>query len=178
MILFSAHFREAIKKRSKGADEKVLGFVRVGSWVYPLLPSVSPAMKTTFNAYIFPNEDEEKEKSNKSPAAVSCNFVGLTFANVSKADQEIFEDILANYGSLIYQSASHPSGVKQPTLPPVISGASTATAFSSVQIQAFSATAVATSSSQGQGEKSNSKIVSYDKQSDKLTNYIVEEPDE
>jgi spartin len=37
---------------------------------------------------------------------------------------------------------------------------------------------VATSSSQGQGEKSNSKIVSYDKQSDKLTNYIVEEPDE
>jgi hypothetical protein len=91
------------KYRSKGNN--VVGFVRVDSWMYPLVPNESPGMKTNFNAYIFPNQDPH------------LNFVGITFANKSNGDGiSFFEDVLANYGSLIYQDRNDPSGLKRPNL--------------------------------------------------------------
>lgn len=109
---------------ASASNDQLLGFVRVGSWVYPLMKNISPAMKTNFNAYIFPNEEEaeQNEKAQKSSngdkLVIRCNFVGITFSNSTKDQQETFEDILANYGSLIYQDQSVPSGVKQPIIPP------------------------------------------------------------
>ena len=81
------------------------------------MKNISPAMKTNFNAYIFPNEEEEANKSSDG-VVIRCNFVGITFSNSTRDQQETFEDILANYGSLIYQDQSVPSGVKQPVIAP------------------------------------------------------------
>lgn len=76
------------------------GFVRVGEWVYPLIRNQSPAMKTNFNAYIFPNNNEE---STRIDGQVN-NFVGITFSNhVSQEERMLFEDVLNSFDSLIFQ---------------------------------------------------------------------------
>jgi len=31
------------------------GLLKLGTWIYPLHPKVSPAFKTGYDAYIFPN---------------------------------------------------------------------------------------------------------------------------
>ena len=31
------------------------GLLKLGSWIYPLHPKVSPSFKTGYDAYIFPN---------------------------------------------------------------------------------------------------------------------------
>jgi hypothetical protein len=98
-------FSDEIQAKYRSKGNNVVGFVRVDSWMYPLVPNESPGMKTNFNAYIFPNQDSH------------LNFVGITFANKSNAEGiSFFEDVLANYGSLIYQDRNEPSGLKRPNL--------------------------------------------------------------
>jgi hypothetical protein len=83
---------------------KVCGFVRVGSWLYPLTLNESPAMKTNFNAYIFPNKDQDEVNGK-----MNC-FVGITMANtISSEERLLFEDVLGSYSALIYQDASSSS---------------------------------------------------------------------
>ncbi len=36
-------------------DGETCGLLKLGSWIYPLHPKVSPAFKTGYDAYIFPN---------------------------------------------------------------------------------------------------------------------------
>ncbi len=36
-------------------DDQTCGLLKLGSWIYPLNPQVSPAFKTDYDAYIFPN---------------------------------------------------------------------------------------------------------------------------
>lgn len=81
--------------------KKMIGFIRVGSWMYPLVPNEGPAMKTNFNAYIFPNADEDVTSANH----VKCSFVGVTFPPGTPDDlKTFFEDVLRNYDLLIYQN--------------------------------------------------------------------------
>ncbi len=108
LSVYSFDDSETAKSRS---GKPFVGFIRVGSWLYPLVPNELPGMKTNFNAYIFPNEDEELKKAN-------CSFVGITFAEEISSDQRLFfEDVLINYGSLIYQDERESSGVKRPAIP-------------------------------------------------------------
>ena len=78
-----------------------MGFIKIGKWLYPLVPGESPGMKTSFNAYIFPNEDDELNQTY----GVESHFVGITFEQNTKNNEQIllFEDILANYGCLTFQ---------------------------------------------------------------------------
>lgn len=85
----------------------VVGFIRVGSWMYPLVPSESPAMKTTFNAYIFPNSDKvlsAPAESQPESQAPGCSFVGITFASGNDDSKAVFEDVLSNFDLLLYQN--------------------------------------------------------------------------
>jgi hypothetical protein len=36
-------------------DGEPCGLLKLGAWIYPLNPNVSPAFKTVYDAYIFPN---------------------------------------------------------------------------------------------------------------------------
>lgn len=89
-------------------EQNIVGFIRVGDWVYPLIPNESPGMKTNFNAYIFPNnEDNSKEPK--------FSFVGITFSDeIGSEQRQLFEDALVNMSSLIYQDRISESGTKQP----------------------------------------------------------------
>lgn len=108
LSVYSFDDQEAAKSRN---GKRFVGFIRVGSWLYPLVPNELPGMKTNFNAYIFPNEDEELKNAN-------CSFVGITFAEEISSDQRLFfEDVLINYGSLIYQDERESNGVKRPSIP-------------------------------------------------------------
>jgi hypothetical protein len=112
-------FNDDVRQKYRQKGSNVVGFVRVDSWMYPLIPNESPGMKTNFNAYIFPNQDEH------------LNFVGITFANKSANNDgmNFFEDVLANYGSLIYQDKNASSGIKYPSLPNAASSGATAPAM-------------------------------------------------
>ena len=101
-------FDEDVSSNIKNGKQ-IVGFIRVGDWVYPLVPNEGPGMKTNFNAYIFPNEDNSNNAS----------FIGITFADPNNREAiSFFEDLLANYGSLIYQDKNESSGVKHPVLSP------------------------------------------------------------
>lgn len=90
------------------SEQNIIGFIRVGDWIYPLIPNESPGMKTNFNAYIFPNNDG----SSKEP---KFSFVGITFSDeISDQQRQLFEDVLTNLSSLIYQDQFSESGAKQP----------------------------------------------------------------
>lgn len=102
------------KNESSKVGKNVVGFVRVGSWMYPLVPSESPAMKTTFNAYIFPNNEQNEANSQTA----GCSFIGITFANQTSDESKVFfEDVLSNYNLLIYQNREEAaSGAKRPRI--------------------------------------------------------------
>ncbi len=88
--------KESRNKQSKN----IVAFIKVGTWVYPLIPNESPIMKTTFDSYIFPNENNEEV--NNMPKS---SFIGITFpSNISPEQKLFFEDVLSNYGALIYQN--------------------------------------------------------------------------
>ena len=82
--------------------KKVIGFIKINSWMYPLVPEQAPGMKTNFDAYIFPNTDSPTDQSSSASA---CTFVGITFDKKQAQYEQValFEDILFNYQSLIYQ---------------------------------------------------------------------------
>lgn len=90
------------------SDQNMVGFIRVGDWIYPLIPNESPGMKTNFNAYIFPNNDDNL-------AEPKFSFVGITLSDEISAEQkQFFEDVLVNISSLIYQDKISDSGTKRP----------------------------------------------------------------
>lgn len=90
------------------SDQNMVGFIRVGDWIYPLIPNESPGMKTNFNAYIFPNNDDDSTEPKFS-------FVGITFSDEISAEQkQLFEDVLVNISALIYQEKISDSGAKRP----------------------------------------------------------------
>lgn len=94
-------------------EKKILAFIRVDNWMYPLVQNESPGMKTTFNAYIFPNNNNNEQEN------VQFSFVGISFSNqVSQDEKQFFEDVLVNYGSLIYQDNTQQEGVKRPLITP------------------------------------------------------------
>lgn len=108
-------------------SNKVVAFIKVGTWVYPLVPHESPAMKTNFDSYIFPNDNEEA--NNLQPKS---SFIGIKFdTNVSTEQKLFFEDVLENYGALIFQETPLPDA-KRPLEQPR-QGASTLTASSSAE---------------------------------------------
>ena len=49
------------------------GLLKLGNWIYPLHPKVSPSFKTGYDAYIFPNNTSVgKTKSLFSVALTDC----------------------------------------------------------------------------------------------------------
>ncbi|CAF1177251.1 unnamed protein product [Didymodactylos carnosus] len=68
------------------------GLLKLGSWIYPLNPKVSPAFKTSFDAYLFPNNTSVGE------------FVGLMFdEKISPDTIQYFEDVLSKYSVFMAQ---------------------------------------------------------------------------
>ncbi|KRZ04883.1 Activator of basal transcription 1 [Trichinella pseudospiralis] len=67
------------------SELKTVGFISVGSWVYPLLPGKSPVLHSTFGAYIFPSCSEDPTDPK----------VGLMLPpNLDKEKLKQFEDIV------------------------------------------------------------------------------------
>lgn len=64
-------------------DEKApLPWLQVGSWIYPLVPKQSPALKSGFGAYLFPNIDAPLKESSASvgvllPADLPAEMISL-----------------------------------------------------------------------------------------------------
>ncbi|UJR09083.1 hypothetical protein I4U23_013330 [Adineta vaga] len=68
------------------------GLLKLGSWIYPLHPKVSPAFKTGYDAYIFPNNTSVGE------------FVGLMFDESIIPDvRHFFEDVLSKLSVFMAQ---------------------------------------------------------------------------
>lgn len=80
-------------------DGVVCGLLKLGSWIYPLHPKVSPAFKTGYDGYIFPNNTSVGE------------FVGLMFDDsVAPAERQFFEEILADYSVFMAQPGTQTFG--------------------------------------------------------------------
>ncbi|KRY29727.1 Activator of basal transcription 1 [Trichinella spiralis] len=79
-------FKYTKPPQSEGESElKTVGFISVGSWVYPLLPGKSPVLHSTFGAYIFPSCSEDPTDPK----------VGLMLpSNLDKEKLKQFEDII------------------------------------------------------------------------------------
>jgi spartin len=76
------------------------GFIRVGNWMYPLNPERTTAMKTNYNAFIFPNSGDEEESNDK----INCKFVGVMFNDAVDGEiRNTFEDVLNNFAIIIEQ---------------------------------------------------------------------------
>jgi spartin len=104
--------KETRNSYEKNQSKNIVAFIKVGTWVYPLIPNESPIMKTTFDSYIFPNENNEE--SNNMPIST---FIGITFpANINAEQKIFFEDVLSNYGALIYQN-QEANDTKRPLIP-------------------------------------------------------------
>lgn len=106
--------KESVKKTKEGKD--ISGFIKCGDWMYPLVHNENPGMKTSFNAYIFPNNDSELNKHLEIPSA-ECSFIGITLDRKSLMNEQVnfFEDILINFNSLVYQDTTSKSNdVKVP----------------------------------------------------------------
>jgi len=104
---------DLVKNRTK--EKQINGFIKCGDWMYPLVPNDNPGMKTSFNAYIFPNNDTGLNK-NLVNSSAECSFVGITFdsKNMIEGQATFFEDILTNLNSLVYQDTKKTSDVKVP----------------------------------------------------------------
>lgn len=71
------------------------GLLKLGSWIYPLHSKVSPAFKTGYDAYLFPNNTSVGE------------FVGLMFdATVDPDVRHFFEDIISKLSVFMAQSGT------------------------------------------------------------------------
>ncbi|CAF1537825.1 unnamed protein product [Adineta steineri] len=76
-------------------DGEKCGLLKLGSWIYPLHPKVSPAFKTGYDAYIFPNNTSVGE------------FVGLMFDETISTDtRSFFEDILSKLSVFMAQQGT------------------------------------------------------------------------
>lgn len=84
-------------------------------------------MKTNYNAYIFPNEEQEIDSASKA----KCPFIGIQFDKSVSNDQiTFFEDILSSLQALIYQDSTQHNDVKRP-----LTGSTTTDAISSNKTQ-------------------------------------------
>ena len=70
--------------------------------MYPLDPERTTAMKTNYNAFIFPNNSGEEEKESKDK--INCKFVGVMFNEAVNGEiRNTFEDVLNNFAIIIEQ---------------------------------------------------------------------------
>ncbi|CAF1149033.1 unnamed protein product [Adineta steineri] len=98
------------------------GLLKLGSWIYPLHPKVSPAFKTGYDAYIFPNNTSVGE------------FVGLMFDESVVPDiRHFFEDIVSKLAVFMAQQGT-------PTYGESLTAAPTTTASGAVKLTEQSAT--------------------------------------
>ncbi|CAF1162637.1 unnamed protein product [Rotaria sordida] len=75
--------------------DETSGLLKLGSWIYPLHPNVSPAFKTGYDAYIFPNNTSVGE------------FVGLMFDESVLPDARyFFEDIISKLSVFMAQEGT------------------------------------------------------------------------
>ncbi|KHJ48904.1 hypothetical protein D918_01209 [Trichuris suis] len=70
---------------------EAVGFIKVNTWIYPLIPDESPVMETEYGAYMFPTCGQKEEGYT----------VGLVFSpEVSDDDKRKFESILRDMSLL------------------------------------------------------------------------------
>lgn len=97
----------SFNKDSNNFSKNIVAFIKIGSWLYPLIPNESPVMKTNYGAYILPNNDENQSKDG--------SFLGISFSDdFDDDDEKFFEDILGSYGVLIHQTGKNMVQEKQP----------------------------------------------------------------
>ncbi|CAF3730525.1 unnamed protein product [Rotaria sp. Silwood1] len=86
--------------------DETSGLLKLGSWIYPLNPKVSPAFKTGYDAYIFPNNTSVGE------------FVGLMFDESVQPDvRYFFEDIIAKLSVFMAQEGTPTYGASLTAAP-------------------------------------------------------------
>jgi hypothetical protein len=56
-------------------DGETCGLLKLGTWIYPLHPKVSPAFKTGYDAYIFPNNTSVGRKNGLTFSIYSYSFL-------------------------------------------------------------------------------------------------------
>jgi hypothetical protein len=56
-------------------DGETCGLLKLGTWIYPLHPKVSPAFKTGYDAYIFPNNTSVGRKNGLTFSICSYSFL-------------------------------------------------------------------------------------------------------
>ena len=69
-------------------------FLRVGDWVYPLMPGCSPVLHCANGAYVFPNISSDSSMSE------SHNVGVVLSADLDAVYEEMFRAILSNSASL------------------------------------------------------------------------------
>ncbi|ESO88510.1 hypothetical protein LOTGIDRAFT_83379, partial [Lottia gigantea] len=86
-------------------------FLQVGNWIYPLIPDTSPALQTSFGAYIFP------DTLSQVPGAT----VGVMFPEtVTPEERRTFEEILSSLTVMKeQQSEIQPADLTLPSAPSV-----------------------------------------------------------
>ena len=113
----SQYLNSKILKRvaTSTKEKKINGFIKCGDWMYPLVPNDNPCMKTNFNAYIFPNHDNEMNENIENNTA-ECSFIGIKVDQTQLMKEQVafFEDILINFNSLVYQDTTKATDVKVP----------------------------------------------------------------
>ncbi|CDW55136.1 Activator of basal transcription 1 [Trichuris trichiura] len=78
-------------KTVMSTDGEAVGFIKVNTWIYPLIPDESPVMETEYGAYMFPTCGQKEEGYT----------VGLVFSpEVSDDDKKKFESILRDMSLL------------------------------------------------------------------------------
>ncbi|CAF3316620.1 unnamed protein product [Rotaria sp. Silwood2] len=102
--------------------DEASGLLKLGSWIYPLHPNVSPAFKTGYDAYIFPNNTSVGE------------FVGLMFDESVQPDvRYFFEDIISKLSVFMAQEGT-------PTYGATLTAAPTTAASGAIKLTGPSAT--------------------------------------
>lgn len=156
--------KEARNSYEKNQSKNIVAFIKVGTWVYPLVPNESPIMKTTFDSYIFPNDNNEE--SNNMPKS---SFIGITFpANISPEHKLFFEDVLSNYGALIYQNQeTSSSDLKRPLIPTPIASTLTPSSSSNEPLNKH------VKENENEKEKQSESSKTSESSAESISNYIL-----
>lgn len=82
-----------------------LSWLQVGSWIYPLVPQQSPALKSGYGAYIFPNIDASQSES------VGASVGVLLPSDLPYDEHKLFESLMEELTAMKIEVVPDPSCV-------------------------------------------------------------------
>lgn len=85
-------------------DKAPLPWLQVGTWIYPLVPKQSPALRSGYGAYLFPNID--------APLKESEAFVGVLLPpDLPHEMISLFESLMEELTAMKMEAMTDPSGL-------------------------------------------------------------------